>query len=217
MKKVILVAVCLLGATVFAEPAKWTVKENWRQLKDGMSEKKVIALIGEPTFEKITSDGKTYYYSAKEPEFNKLSIGYGALAHVRFRVKKDALNVFVVEKQGICEPDFDAVKDIEASKAVKLRPKHKLEAWKIKSNWKKLRIGLPEEAVLRILGEPDKKDKYGNYYYGTVDDFAIVYIRESEDVQHNTIRRWVEPFWYLVEKEDYEEVIIEPKVKKGSE
>lgn len=225
--RTLFITICLSILTIncFAASARWTKKENWRKIKDDMPESEVIKLIGKPSYEKTATGNKVLYYSTKEPFVLKsgammqfVSIEYNEDANVI--LKRDVLkdNIFYVSN--IREPDFSKIKDAQETMPNKqMKPIESLESWQKERAWKRIKYGMKEKTLVAHLGEPTIKKGKGrrsSYYYGKVPLWGVVVIDTLEGIGDGDdyVESWAEPFWYLLNKELYEE--IKPPTKNDS-
>ncbi|MEN8250833.1 MAG: hypothetical protein ABFS32_18010 [Bacteroidota bacterium] len=218
MRKLFLtICFSMLIINCFADFAKWTKQENWRKITDNMPESEVIKLIGKPSYEKMSMNEKVLYYSRKEPfvskygiamEFTKIDYNEDASIILKREVLKDS--TFYVSSTR--EPNFYKIKDIQEAMPKKLKPIECLESWQKEKTWKRIKYRMKEKTLVALLGEPTiKKDKGGAgrryaYYYGELPLWGVVNINALENGEDNYVESWGEPFWYLLNKELYEEV-----------
>lgn len=199
----------LMAVNCVALPAKWTEQENWRKLKQGTAEIVVLKTLGEPKYS-IKTDSVIYHcYTTKEPDYKKTP-ALGSEAWVKLGIKTGSNNIYVIDE--IKEPNFNAVKDVQAKKQIKLKPKQKLEKWQNEKSWKKLYVGMSEHAVINMLGEPTIKTNRGTFRYGNNEDVGgSVEIQQTVKDKSNSVKSWKEPIWYTLNKELYDEVEEEEK------
>lgn len=223
--KIILLYFTLLisiSSVCFSIPVAWSQQDNWRKIKDDMPLPAVSKLIGEPSFFIRYNDLVVFYYSKKEPNFKKSdridltlhgrinndSGRWDASGFVVF-IKKTNSKIFNVTR--IKEPDFNMVKDVEKERPKKIRPKQRLEKWQIEKSWFKLKEKMSDMAIINILGEPTEKIEVsqGIYHFVYGNDKLIggyVAIDKTNGDRNNIVLSWKEPFWYMLNKELYEEV-----------
>ena len=90
-----------------------------------------------------------------------------------------------------------------------------MKKWQIEKNWEKLREGIKEKKVVEVLGEPDAREQRGSCFllvYGDKKLGGEVWISTNigntkiAKRSNYTLDKYREPFWYLINKELYEEV-----------
>ena len=228
MKKlVILVILLIMSVNCFAASPKWTRVKNWEKIKRsmtshrpgykkyGMMDKNVIKILGKPTFERLNSNEKTFYYSTKEPYItNNGTLVYNADASISFEKRNsnkiagsnrpEAKNKKVIYLvKGFNAPNFNEVKDVEQEKPKKIKPKVKLKKWQREISWKRIRIGMHEKSVKSILGDPGKLEySYGDRLTGG----SVSFSSKGGNENIKLVSGWTEPFWYMLKKELYVEV-----------
>lgn len=201
----------------FATPAKWSKQDNWRQIKHGMPEQAVINILGKSKFSETTSEHLTMYYSMNEPEmmsdqYNKNIIIDQIDLKFDGAIKFKKVNK-IFKVSSLIEPDFTIIATAETQTPKKKvpNPKNQLQKWHIEKNWKRLKIDMPEQAVVNILGEPDNKSTNGAstlyaYGKGSLGGNVKFLAGKVASNKSNIISSWKEPFWYLLNKGLYEEV-----------
>ena len=214
MKRLGIVIFLLVSQVLFAGAVKWTDAKHWQKIKNGLTEKTVLNILGEPTYKKVSSGAITYYYSTQEPYIYFVSIMTSSNGLVAFTKKADD-RVFTVSR--FVEPAYEDVQNYKPKKPVRLKPKRDFEKWETEKNWKKLKVGLAEKQVMAILGEPAERTRWQDIVtlkYGEILGGKLS-LKASADngVPIVELGTWDEPFWYLLNKELFEEV----KNEKGKQ
>ena len=163
-------------------------------------------LVSRCTYKTVSSGSIHYYYSDKEPCIQFLTIDKPYQGRVSFS-KKDGDKQFTVY---IFQKRFYENIHVKPQRPVKFKPKRKLEIWEIQKNWGVLKPGMSKAEVEQVLGTPRKQSQYltsMTYTYGELLGGTVtLQASDKNGVSSVTLRRWDEPFWYLLNKELFEEV-----------
>jgi len=197
---------------------KWADYDAWRKkLKEGLPEGGVRNILGEPLYIEKNSGGAKWYYQYSPKIIEKTDKGstkkiFSApvVAVVTFRAESNLRKkpggkpIYALYEWK--EPDWvaaDAGKyDVPGPKK-KLKPKRKLEPYERQQTWERLRFGLNQQAVRRMLGEPTRVVEEGlKYHYNLPCKEVVLTFAGAE----GTLSSWDEPCWLAIELELYEEV-----------